>query len=374
MKRTMRRNTLLCLVLGIGLLALGPSCRRKAAAPAGTEAEEAKTQTLRLSPESVAAAGLKTERVEFRPFAVPINAYGLVQFDPHSHYHLTARVPGRIEEIFAFEGTRINAGQKLLSFYSPDFLSSQSELLQMLERQKMAQRAGDADERSLADRMLDAAEKKLRFMGLAEDEIRALKEKKETLLLLPIRAPIRGTINEFSAVSGNYVEAGTLLLEISDLRTVWVEARIFEKDIALLEPGLRAEVTLAALPGEKFPGRLTIIGAAVDEASRTAKAVIEVSNPAERLKPGMSASVTLFPRTPTKVLAVPEAAVRKVEGRDVVFVEGPERTFTVREVKPGRALEGFVEILSGLAEGERVATEGSLSLKSELLKKNLEGE
>lgn len=374
MKRTLARNALLFLILGIGFLAVGSACRRSSAPPAGNEAEDVKTQTLSLSPEAVAAAGLKTERVEFRPMAVPINAYGLVQFDPRSHYHLTARVPGRIEEIFAFEGTRVNAGQKLLTFYSPDFLSSQSELLQMLERQKIAQRAGDADERSLADRMLDAAEKKLRFMGLAEDEIRALKDKKETLLLLPVRSPIRGTINEFSAVSGNTVEAGTLLLEISDLRTVWIEARIFEKDIAGLELGLKAEVTLSALPGEKFPGRLIVIGAAVDEASRTAKAVIEVNNPAERLKPGMSASVTLVPRTPTKVLAVPESAVRKIEGRDVVFVEAPERTFTVREVKPGRALEGFVEILSGLAEGERVATEGSLALKSELLKKNLEGE
>lgn len=370
----MKKSTVILLIFGLGFLSGLLACRRTAPVPSQTEADEAKTQTINLSPEAVAAAGLKTERVESRPFAVPINAYGFVQFDPHFHYHLTARVPGRIEEIFAFEGTRVNTGQKLLTFYSPDFLSAQSELLQMLERQRIAQRSGDADERSLAERMLDAAEKKLRFMGLAEEEIRALREKKETLLLLPIRSPIRGTINEFSAVSGNYVEAGTLLLEISDLRTVWVEARIFEKDIALLEPGLRAEVTLAALPGEKFPGRLAIIGASVDEASRTAKAVVEVSNPAERLKPGMSASVTLFARKPTKVLAVPEAAVRKVEGRDVVFVEGPERTFTVREVKTGRTLEGFVEILSGLAEGEQVATEGSLALKSELLKKNLEGE
>ena len=370
----MKRTLTICLILGIALMVGMSGCRGKTSAPAETAVEEVPSQTISLSPEAVAAVGLKTERAEIRSFSVPISAYGVVQFNPRSHYHLTARVPGRIEEILAFEGTRVQVGQRLMTFYSPDFLAAESELLQMLERQKMAQRSGDTDDRVMADRMLDAAEKKLRFLGLAEEEIQGLKQKKETLLLLPIRSPIQGTINDCPAVTGNFVDAGTLLLEISDLRTVWVEARVFEKDIALLEAGLRAEVSLAALPDEKFQGRLTVIGATVDEASRTAKAVVEVANAGERLKPGMSASVRLYPLRPTKVLAVPEAAVRKVEGREVVFVAGPDRTFTIREVKTSRVLEGFVEVLSGLAEGESVVTEGSLALKSELLKTSLEGE
>lgn len=370
----MKRPQTIGLILGIGL-ALGMSgCRGRTSAPAETAAEEALSPTIHLSPEAVAAAGLRTERIETRSFAVPLNAFGVVQFDPRFHYHLTARVPGRIEEILAFEGTKVRAGQRLMTFYSPDFLAAESELIQMLERQRLAQRSGDADDQAMSDRMLDAAEKKLRFLGLAEEEIQGLKQKKETLLLLPVRAPIQGTINDCPAVSGNYVEAGTLLLEISDLRTVRVEARVFEKDIAFLETGLRAEMTLAALPGETFSGRLTVIGSTVDEASRTAKAVIEVANIGERLKPGMSVSVTLYPRRPTTVLAVPEAAVRKVEGREVVFVAGPDRTFTAREVKTGRTLEKYIEVLSGLAAGEEVVTEGSLALKSEMLKKNLEGE
>jgi len=370
----MKRTLTICLILGAGLALGTAACRGKSPEASVAASEETGRQSLSLSPEAVAAAGLRTERAETRSFSVPISAYGVVQFNPRSHYHLTARVPGRIEEIFAFEGTRVKAGQRLLTFYSPDFLAAESELLQMLERQKMAQRSGDTDDRVMADRMLDAAEKKLRFLGLAEEEIQGLKQKKETLLLLPIRSPIQGTINDCPAVTGNFVDAGTLLLEISDLGTVWVEARVFEKDIALLEAGLRAEVALAALPDEKFPGRLTVIGATVDEASRTAKAVVEVANTGERLKPGMSASVRLYPLRPTKVLAVPEAAARKVEGRDIVFVAGPDRTFTAREVKIGRTLEGFVEVLSGLAEGESVVTEGSLALKSELLKTSLEGE
>jgi membrane fusion protein, heavy metal efflux system len=370
----MQKARIVILMAAMGLALIAAGCGTKSQEPQAAEDAEGSGQTIRLSPAGAAAAGLKTARAEMRSFSIPIDAYGLVEFNPRFHYHLTARVPGRVEEVLAFEGARVSAGQKLLTMYSPDFLSAQSEFLLMLERQKIGERGGSAQEQSMAQGMLQAAEKKLKFLGLGPEEIQNLKDKKEAALLLPVRAPIRGVVNECPVVAGSSVEAGTLLLEISDLSTVRVEARVFEKDIARLEPGLRADISLAALPGEKFSGRLAVVGATVDEASRTVKAIIDVPNTGERLKPGMSASVTLFPRTPTKVLAVPESAVRKVEGRDLVFVAGPDGVFAASEVKVGRTLEGFVEILSGLAEGQEVATEGTLALKSEMLKKNLEGE
>ncbi len=365
------------LVIALAALALAvflAACKSETATPPAAGPEDEHGGTVTLSAESAQLAGLKTARAEVRAVADPIKAFGLVAFDPRFHNHLTARVPGRIEEIFAFEGTRVAAGQKLLTLYSPDFLTAQSELLQMLERQRVAERNGDAEERKMVQGMLDAAEKKLRFLGLTDDEIRNLKDKKEVSLLLPVRSPIAGLVNDCPAVAGNFVEAGTLLVEISNLRTVRVEARVFEKDIARVATGLRAEVEVAALPGENFAGTLSVIGATVDEAARTAKAIIDVPNPGERLKPGMSASVTLFPKATVKILAVPESAVRKVEGLDVVFIAGPNGTYARREVKVGRTFGGWVEILSGLSAGEEVAAEGSLALKSELLKKNLEGE
>lgn len=370
----MRKTPILIMTAALGLVLATAGCGTKPLEPPAGAQEEGSVQTIRLGTEGAAAAGLKTERAARRSFAVPIEAYGLVQFDPRLHHHLTARVPGRIEEVLAFEGDRVNAGQTLLTLYSPDFLSSESELLQMFERLKVAERRGNAEEQPMLEGLLQAAEKKLRFLGLGPEEIQRLKDKKEAALLLPVRAPIRGVISEFPVVAGTSVEAGALLFEISDLSTIRVEARVFEKDIARLEPGLKADISLAALPGEKFSGRLTIVGASVDETTRTIKAIITVPNLDGRLKPGMSASVTLIPRQAVSVLAVPESAVRRVEGRDIVFIAGPGRTFIPSEVKVGRTWEGFVEILSGLAEGQEVVTEGSLALKSEMLKKNLEGE
>jgi cobalt-zinc-cadmium efflux system membrane fusion protein len=369
----MKKTAFLRALAALSVILFLAACTSKAGSEPAAAGEE-NGGAITLSPESAELAGLKTARAELRTVSDPIKAFGLVTFDPRLHHHLTARVPGRIEEIFAFEGTRVAAGQKILTLYSPDFLTAQSELLQMLERQRVAERNGDAEERKTVQGMLDAAEKKLRFLGLTEEDVRGLRDRQEVSLLLPVRSPIAGLVSDCPAVAGNSVESGTLLVEISNLRTVRVEARVFEKDIARVEPGLRAEVELAALPGQTFGGTLTVVGATVDETARTGKAIIEVPNPAERLKPGMSASVTIFPRGTLKILAVPESAVRKVEGRDVVFIARPGRTFVPREVKVGRTFGGLVEVLAGLAAGEEVAAEGSLALKSELLKKNLEGD
>ena len=370
----MKNTAIIILIAAAGLTFFAAGCGSRPPEPQGAADAEPSAGTIHLSPEGEAAAGLKTARVEKRSWAVPIDATGQVQFNPRLRHRLTARVPGRVEEVLAFEGARVAAGQKLLTMYSPDFLSAQSEFLLLLERDKSAERGGSPEERSMARSMLQAAEKKLALLGLGPEELRRLRDGQDAALLLTVRAPIRGVVIDCPILAGSSVEAGGLLAEIADLSSVRVEARVFEKDIARLEPGLQATISLAALPGETFSGRLAVIGAALDETSRTAKAVIDVANAGERLRPGMSASVRLAPRQAVEVLAVPESALRRVEGRDIVFVAGPGRTFVPAEVKPGRTLDGFTEILSGLAEGQEVAAEGSLALKAEMLKKNLEDE
>jgi multidrug efflux pump subunit AcrA (membrane-fusion protein) len=112
----------------------------------------------------------------------------------------------------------------------------------------------------------------------------------------------------------------------------------------------------------------------MDEATRTVKARLEVPNAGGRLKPGMYADVRVIPREPVQTLAVPEAAVRTLEGRTVVFLPGPGGTFIRRDVRTGRAFDGYVEVLEGLKAGDRVVTDGSFDVKAEMLKGTLEGE
>jgi len=173
---------------------------------------------------------------------------------------------------------------------------------------------------------------------------------------------------------GSAVEAGSCLAELADLSTLWVLAEVYEKDLAAVAPGAKAEMTVAAYPGEVFGGSLTQVGSVMDEQTRTVKCRLEVANPAGRLKPGMFAEIRIFASGKISFLAVPEEAVRTAEGRAVVFLETAPGRYARRAVEMGRAADGFVEILKGLSAGERVVTAGSFDVKAEMLKGSLEGE
>jgi Cu(I)/Ag(I) efflux system membrane fusion protein len=112
----------------------------------------------------------------------------------------------------------------------------------------------------------------------------------------------------------------------------------------------------------------------MDETTRTVKGRVEADNPAAKLKPGMYADVRLVAKEAVTLLSVPEQAVRTIAGKTVVFLPGPNGTFTRRDVRTGRAVEGYVEVLEGLKEGDRVVTDGSFDVKAEMLKGTLEGE
>lgn len=341
----------------------------------GIEPEESAVPAeVRLSPASAAIAGVKTEVVEYRDLSLPVRAAGTVAFNDKRRASVTSRIAGRVEELKVYPGEKVEAGQKLLSLFSSEFLSVQGEYLQIAERMKKLEEAKDAAGFSVASRMLDSAVGKLKLMGLEEDTIRSLRESRTPLLLLPVSTLFEGTVIESRVVLGTYVEAGSGLFDIADLRTLWVQADIYEKVLRFMKPGLEAEVRVEAYPGEVFRGRLTLISSVLDRETRTVRVRVEVANPGLRLKPWMFADLTIFMEAGQKVLVVPEKAVREVEGKKVVFVASSGNVFEAREVKTGSMFPGFIEIVEGLKEGESVVTEGSFGLKSEMLKKTIVGD
>jgi RND family efflux transporter MFP subunit len=337
-------------------------------------APEKETSEITLSAEAAQLSGLKTEPVVFKSLAIPVKATGKVELNPKRFAYITARVGGRIEEVSAFEGDRVKAGQKLLSLSSPDFLASQAEFIQIQERYKRASSGNDRQEQEIAGRMLNSAENKLKLIGTGDEELKNLKDNQSMNLLLSVRAPLNGSVIESNAVVGSYVEAGSNLFKIADLSALWVTANIYEKDLSRAEPNSHAEIRVAAFPEEVFNGTLTLISDLMEEETRTVRARVEVVNSSRKLRPGMYADVLIIPSNAEKILVCPEKAIRKIEGKDIVFIPAKNSSFEPREVKVARIFAGYAEILQGLAEGELVVTEGSFSLKSEILKKTLEGD
>jgi len=340
--------------------------------PQAAAAETAGRATL--TPEAAKTAGIQTEAAQVRTISPSIKASGTVTLNQKKYVRVTPRVAGRIEKVFVFEGDRVRPGQELFSLYSPDLLAAQAEYLQVLARAPAGGKSAATDDEKLHEGLLKSTEERLRLLGFEESDLASLRTNRQSMPVLSIRAPIAGTIIESETAAGSAVELGTCLAAIADLSSLWVDVHIFEKDLASVVPGSRAEIAVAAYPGELFPGTLELVGSLMDQVTRTVKGRIAVANAAAKLKPGMFADVKIISRDAVTILAVPESAVRAINGKPVVFVPAADGAFVRRDIEKGRTIDGFVEILRGLKEGERVVTAGSFDVKAEMLKGALEGE
>jgi RND family efflux transporter MFP subunit len=366
---------LLSAVLIATSLLLFPACRAKPGdsleAPPGERAAEGQVA---LTADAARTAGIKTETARVRTFHPAVKASGTVALNQKKYVKVTPRVTGRVESVLAYEGDRVRAGQDLFNIWSPDLLAAQAEYLQILARVPAGGTAPASEDEKLHEGLLRSAEAKLRTMGFEDADIASLRANRLSLPVLAVRAPISGTVVEAEAAVGMAAEPGTCLCALADLTSLWVLVNVFEADLASVEVGAKAEITVTAYPGEVFSGTFTLVGAFIDEASRTVKGRVEVANGSGRLKPGMFGEVRIIAKDPVTMLSVPERAVRTIAGKTVVFLPGPGGSFVRRDIRIGRTIGESVEVLEGLREGESVVTDGSFDVKAELLKSTLEGE
>ena len=188
---------------------------------------------------------------------------------------------------------------------------------------------------------------------------------------LELKAPIDGVITERKSTVGELVGKETEIYTISDPADLWVIAEIKERDIGAIEVGQDASFTVLAYPDEGFHGKVVLIGNRVEAESRTMEVRIEVDNTGGRLKPGMFADVEIVTMIWQDALLMPDTALQTDGGDQIVFVALDDRRFEKRVVKTGMEQRGRVAVLEGVKQGEKVVTEGSFILKSEMLKGEL---
>jgi multidrug efflux pump subunit AcrA (membrane-fusion protein) len=359
---------------GAALLVLWTAgCRQDRPAPE-PKPESGAASSVTLTPAAEAAAGIRTVKAGFRRLEAVVHAKGVIAFNPRRTAEVTAKAGGIVETVSAFEGDRVTAGQELAALYCPEFLAGQAECLQIRDRLAAAVSAGDSLQARVLTKLLRSAEDRLLFLGASRQDLLELTAGGRTAALLSLRAPFSGSVVRAAAVAGGPVEPSTVLFSLADPAALWAVVHIQEKDLEDVRPGCAVEVRVDAYPGVVFAGRLTVMGDALDEATRTVKGRVELKDGTGRLKPGMYAEAALAGRRNRPSLCVPETAVRIADGSAVVFAARRGGRYTALPVTIGRTLSGYTEILSGLNAGDTVATEGSFTLKSELLKASLEGE
>ncbi|HEX4824582.1 MAG TPA: efflux RND transporter periplasmic adaptor subunit [Candidatus Polarisedimenticolaceae bacterium] len=309
--------------------------------------------------------GARTETVVTMPLSRTIRTVGKVSYDETRMFHVHTKIQGWIEHVFAgAAGDAVQRGDPLLEIYSPELLASQQEYLVALDHRSRAVTSSVPGVREDAERLVDAARKRLVLQDMTEGQIEDLVRTRQAQRTVILYSPLTGTITARNVSHGERIESETSLLDIADLSSVWLQAAIYESDLPFVRAGQPATITLSFLPGRTYRGRVELVSPLVDEPTRTVAARIVLDNRDLALKPGMFADVALSGDLGAR-LTVPKDAVLRTGERDLVFVSPSADQFDPREVKLGIALADRYEVVSGLKAGERVLAAASFFVDSE---------
>lgn len=202
-------------------------------------------------------------------------------------------------------------------------------------------------------------------------DVLAIIESSDSLAPYALTTLIGGVVLAKHLTPGESVERDRQAFVVADLDRVWVELAVYQKDLSRIAIGQPVRID-AAHEGPGAEGRISYLTPAVDQLTRTATARVVLANPERKFLPGMFVTANVLDAEQAGI-ALRRSAIQTLEGRPVVFVETPAG-FSPRNVVLGREGETQVEILGGLAVGERVVVSQSFLLKAEFAKAEAEHE
>jgi membrane fusion protein, heavy metal efflux system len=343
-------------------------------------------------------ATLTVEPVQQRVFQSEHVTEGKIAVDEDRSTPIFSPYAGRVLKLFVKPGDTVTVGQPLFTVQAADMVQAQNDFISAAtalnkarsaqnlaeiidKRQRLlyegkavplkevqnARAALDAAENDVrsAEVALEAARNRLRIFGKTDQEITDFQEKGTIDPSTLITAPIGGTIVQRKVGPGQYVGSGSTdpVFIIGDLSTVWVVAFIRETEAPLVHVGQAIYFTVLAYPDRSFPANISYVAAALDPTTRRLLVRATVNNSAGLLKPEMFASVKILTGEGDKAVAVPrDAIIYEGEAARVWVVRDKdnEKAIELRRIKVGLTNGNMVEVLKGLAPGDRVVTKGSL--------------
>jgi len=314
---------------------------------------------IKVDPVTQQNMGVRIAIVEKAPLTQTIRTYGHITYDETRTAEVSPKISGWIEKIHVdFTGKFVKKMQPLFELYSPELFAAQQEYLVTYRNlNRMSKQANKG--------LLKAARQRLRYFDVAESEIRAMEKTGKIKKTVTIRSPFDGVVILKKAVEGSYVKDGATVYRIADLSRVWVEVHIYEFEFPWVAKGQAAEMTLPYLPGRTFSGRIAYVYPYLQRKTRDVIIRLEFDNPNFVLKPNMYADVKLKRRAGEGIVIPSEAVIRSGE-RNIVFVLRDQNKFTPRNVTLGFNLDnGNIQVIKGLAPGEKVVTSGQFLLDSE---------
>jgi cobalt-zinc-cadmium efflux system membrane fusion protein len=342
---------------------------------------------------------LTIEPVMARPFRSVVVTDGKVAVDENRATPIFSPYSGRVTRIAAEPGDVIERGQLLFALEATDMVQAQNDfitalsgletarsqlkLAQIVEKrqhdlydakavplkdwqQAQADLVAAQDNHRTAEIALEAVRNRLRILAKSDEELSAFEKTGKINPETPIYAPIAGTVVQRKVGPGQYITAGASdpagdpVFVVGDPTTVWLVANIRETDALKVQLGQEVEFRVLAAPGRVFTARMKYVATAMDPVTRRLLVRATVDNSARLLKPEMFASVSIFTSEETMSPAVPREAVIYEGDVARVWVAGDDRSLALRRIEPGLTSGNFIQVLGGLAAGDRIVTRGSV--------------
>lgn len=331
---------------------------------------------------------VKIEGTHEYEFSIQRRAIGTVDFNQEKTVQVFSQYQGRIKQVFVTAGDIVTLNQPLFSIESPDFLQATSALIstaglrllanRALERVKKMAGIQASSQRDLDQAISDqqtaegnyrSARDAMRIFGKTDQELDSIISTKKVSAELTVLSPIAGTITSRNAQPGLLVQPGSTPapVVVADQTTMWIIANVPETELAFIKEGQELIASITALPGRTYAGKIVNIGATVDAATRRIAVRAEILNPDKILRAQMLASYVIKIDTSKKSVAIPtESIVREGDGTITTFVTSDSRTFKRRSITIGLTQNNQVQVLTGLALDEKIASDGALFLSNAL--------
>jgi Cu(I)/Ag(I) efflux system membrane fusion protein len=352
-------------------------------APKGKEAAGAPAEdssAVEISSEKQQMIGVKKVPVAIRSLQKTIRAVGRVEVNEQKVVTVNTKVEGWIEKLHAdYTGRHVRKGDLLAEYYSPELLATQLEYLNLVKWKKdkahRFQRNLEfrwGDRYNTTGQMLtfdlealnQVAHQRLKFWDITDEQIRKIEETGEPIRTFALLSPISGFVIQKPAVQGKRFDPGEKLFDIADLSSVWVQIEVYAYELPLIKAGQTVKVHVAHFPGIEFSSRIDYIYPYFTGETRTARVRCQLPNPDGMLKPQMFTTAEIQVGMGKK-LSVPEDAIIDTGTKKIVYVEKRKGVFEPRAVGLGARGDGWVEVVKGLKEGEKVAAAANFLIDSE---------
>ncbi len=330
----------------------------------GKEMAPEKPGEFRVPMERQQQIGVTYATVESKPLNHTIRAAGKVAPDTQRLWRVVARAGGYVQELgVSAPGEIVKKGQVLMTLYSPELLTTQRELIDLLRMRESAPK-GPHSARADAQSLIESAERRLRLWNITDEQVAEIEKSRKAEEALPIISKMDGVVQTLPVTQGMTIAPGNTLVDVADLSVVWVWGEFYQEELPMLQIGQEVTVTSASYPGEEFKGKLSLVDPFINDVKRTGRVRLDIQNPELKLKPDMYVDV-LLQMEMGQSLVVPVSAIMPTGKRNIAFVDKGEGKLEPRFLELGGKFGDVYAVKSGLKEGERVVASANFLIDAE---------